>query len=419
MSTFYKVLKSLFLLSIAGIFLYFSYKPDEYKIHEEKILTAFYSQSFVQHLQQINLFPVAQKDLDRMNSQNIVINYPQKSMQFNLREVGVYFDNKKNQQVDSKKFEGFNQKVNQEISYLRNAPNINLETNEFYELGPSGIIKLNDNNFLEQISFNRVIGATDNIRILPTFDEEFSVNENIKANEELRKQIVSAPLSIKAGRMVTAVTADSLNSFIEKKSVGKKEVLKISTAIIEKYLMDLNEKNKFPTEVNYKSASTKLANFLLFRLTEEKPAKTFILPINGSFSIDPYKHPKFIEVNKSQQRAYLFENGILKKTLYISTGVTWETPAGTFNVLNKVPMTISYTNSWYMPWYLPIGQINGKYYVGFHEVPYHMDYNGMIYSRDPETIGSPATGGCIQVLKGQAKELFDWAEVGMPVYITE
>ncbi len=72
-----------------------------------------------------------------------------------------------------------------------------------------------------------------------------------------------------------------------------------------------------------------------------------------------------------------------------------------------------------MPWYLPIGTINGPYYFGFHEVPYHMDYQGMIYSRDPETIGSPATGGCIQVLKGQAKEIFDWAEVGTPVYITE
>ena len=94
------------------------------------------------------------------------------------------------------------------------------------------------------------------------------------------------------------------------------EVINVLVEIaIERFLVDLNSRNKFPTEVNYKASSTKLANHLLFRLTEENPSKTFILPINGSYSIRPTLHQKFAEVNKSQQRAYLFENGELKKTL--------------------------------------------------------------------------------------------------------
>jgi lipoprotein-anchoring transpeptidase ErfK/SrfK len=157
----------------------------------------------------------------------------------------------------------------------------------------------------------------------------------------------------------------------------------------------------------------------MFRLIEDVHTKTLVLPITSSHKLEADLHPKFIEVNKSNQRAYFFENGKLVKELVISTGVTWETPTGSFKVLNKVPMTISYSRIWYMPWYLPIGTINGPYYFGFHEIPYQVSYNGMIYSRDPETIGSPATGGCIQILKGQAKEVYDWAEVGTPVYITE
>jgi len=81
-------------------------------------------------------------------------------------------------------------------------------------------------------------------------------------------------------------------------------------------------------------------------------------------------------------------------------------------------MTISYFGNWYMPYYLPVGTVNG-YRFGFHEIPYHMDGAGNIYSRDPNTMGSPATGGCIQLTNIDAMELFAWAEVGTPVYIYE
>lgn len=121
---------------------------------------------------------------------------------------------------------------------------------------------------------------------------------------------------------------------------------------------------------------------------------------------------------KSQQRLYRFEDGELVKTYVVSTGLTWETPTGEFEVLGKQKMTISYYDNWYMPNYLPIGDING-YRFGFHEIPYHMDGAGNIYSRDPNTMGSPATGGCIQLGRDDSLELFEWADVGTPVYIYE
>jgi lipoprotein-anchoring transpeptidase ErfK/SrfK len=418
MSSIYKVVRSIVLIAIAIVFLYFSYSPSELQKYTDQFNEYIDNIALVKQLREINLFPVSERELNSINSRSIYVNYPQKSVRVSLSDIGVSIDNRKNQVLDRKKFESFKDKLDKEFQYLKNAPNINLETNEFYALGGSSNITLDEKDFLTKINY-QTLTAVAEPRVYPKFLEVFIETENQKANLQLKNQIISTPLTIKAGRMEVKVSQATLDSFIEKISADRKEVLKINTSKIENYLIREDGARKFPTEINFKAAGTKLSNYLLFRLTEENSSKTFILPINGSFSFSTSLHPKYIEVNKSQQRAYLFENGELKKTLLISTGVTWETPLGSFKILNKVPMTISYTNNWYMPWYLPIGTINGPYYFGFHEVPYHMDYNGVIYSRDPETIGSPATGGCIQVLKGQAKELFDWAEVGMPVYITE
>lgn len=416
MSLIFKIIKYSVLLFIAFIFFYFSINPGEYQKYLPNLNT-----QIIQVVEKFETFlglGLSKKDLDKINSTIVYVNFPQKSQSYKLSEIGVSFDSNRKRIVDEKIFNEFKTKVEKELSYLSNSPIINLERNEFYALGKDSKIGINQDKFLEQLQFNRVYGQNQ-VRVIPLFDEEFSESKNKASNEELISKISKDSLLLKAGRKEFLLDTKTISNLFLKKYEGQKEIVAFDLNKIEEFLKTSNDKIKFPTEVNYKLSSIKLATHLAFRITEERPSKTFILPIDGGFTLSPEKHQKFIEVNKSQQRAYLFENGKLVKTLIISTGVTWETPLGEFKVLNKVPMTISYTNNWYMPWYLPIGTINGSYYFGFHEVPYHMDHKGLIYSRDPETIGSPATGGCIQVLKGQAKELFEWASVGMPVYITE
>ena len=274
-------------------------------------------------------------------------------------------------------------------------------------------------SLINNLEFNNLISNND-IRIIPKFNESFSLDQNIIENQKLIEKMTKTPLQIKIGRQIFNLDSKRLQSLTTKyQDESKKEKVIIDKQKVEEFLGFLKTNYKLPAEFNMTEASQKLASHLLFRLTEEVHTKTLVLPITSSYTLSPDLHSKFIEVNKSNQRAYLFENGKLVRELVISTGITWETPTGNFKVLNKVPMTISYSRLWYMPWYLPIGTINGPYYFGFHEIPYQVSYNGMIYSRDPETIGSPATGGCIQILKGQAKEVYDWADVGMPVYITE
>jgi len=371
-------------------------------------------------IQDLGLAKVSPEKLSEVNSKGVFINFPNKSIFYNLDKIGVSFDENRERKLDEENFKEFKIFLEKELLYLTKYPVIDLENFTFYGLGENSQVSLNQEKFLEQISWDKV-NSQEEIRIKPHFDEIFLSEENKKANEILVKKISSLPLQIKAGRKVFDLKADSLKEFLtySAENPENKEIISFNQEKIIQFLSELNTKNPFPTEVDYREASSAISRALLFRLTEEKPGKTLVLPITGTYSKDPNLHPKFIEVNKSQQRAYLFENGKLYQKLVISTGLTWETPTGVFKVLRKVPMTISYTNNWYMPWYLPIGTMMGNYYFGFHEVPYQVNYNGLIYSRDPETIGSPATGGCIQVLKGQAEKVYNWADVGIPVYITD
>jgi hypothetical protein len=418
MLTLKKIIVYVTLIFVGLLFLYFSFSPNEIQNYS-KIFHIDKATNFISDKYRSLIFvSLSEEELKFVNNREIFINYPQKSMRFTLADFGVSFNSKRERIVDAKKLTEFKIKLTKDLEYLSKGPVISVEKSEFYALGNSAKIEIDEENLLKQLELKNLL-SRESVRIVPKFGEIFNSLENKNSNLELKNKIISKPLQLKAGRREINLTSKDLESFISQKDEGSKQILFIDTNKIENFLSNLDQKINFPADVDYKLSSDKLANHLLFRITEENFSRTFILPIVGSYSFSPQKHNKFIEVNKSQQRAYLFHKGELYKTLIISTGVTWETPAGEFKVLNKVPMTISYTNNWYMPWYLPIGTLNGGYYFGFHEVPYHMDYNGMIYSRDPETIGSPATGGCIQVLKGQAKELFDWAEVGIPVYITE
>ena len=362
---------------------------------------------------------ISETEVSKLNNKKIFINFPNKSQQYQLSEIGITFNNKKERKIDNAKFNLFKSNLEKELQYLTKNPNINLEKNEFYILGDGSSISLNQDEFLSSVEFNTLINQNE-LRIIPKFKETFSQDGNKLENQKLISKITKTPLQIKIGRQIFNLDSKKLEGFTSKyQNDDTKEIIVIDKSKIEQFLTGLKNNYKLPAEFNLNEASQKLASHLLFRLTEDVHTKTLVLPITSTFTLSPDLHQKFIEVNKSNQRAYLFENGKLYRELVISTGITWETPKGNFKVLNKVPMTISYSRLWYMPWYLPIGTINGSYYFGFHEIPYQVSYNGMIYSRDPETIGSPATGGCIQILKGQAKEVYDWADVGMPVYITE
>lgn len=230
---------------------------------------------------------------------------------------------------------------------------------------------------------------------------------------------ISFPLLIKYGGSPVSISKEDIKEFVEIEPRGGFTYGVISVEKVVDYLDELGEAYESEdVKLIETEAAHAIQRALLFRATDYQVNNAVILPIEGRPKTSGEMHDVYLEIVKSQQRLYRFEKGRLVKTYIISTGLTWDTPAGNYSVLGKQKMTISYFGGWYMPNYLPIGTING-YRFGFHEIPYHMDGAGNIYSRDASSMGSPATGGCIQLTKKDSLELFDWAKIGTPVYIYE
>ena len=148
------------------------------------------------------------------------------------------------------------------------------------------------------------------------------------------------------------------------------------------------------------------------------PVEEEILPVlkegpnsDGSLS------RKYIEVDLTQQKMYLFRDGLVQNSYSISTGLDYPTPTGKFIIFNKALNAYSGIYHVWMPYWLGF-YIDPKLHASFgvHELPYW--YSGGKKIRRPrENIGSPHTGGCIALDIGKAKEVYAFADIGTPMYI--
>jgi lipoprotein-anchoring transpeptidase ErfK/SrfK len=127
---------------------------------------------------------------------------------------------------------------------------------------------------------------------------------------------------------------------------------------------------------------------------------------------------KYIEIDLSQQRMYLFRDGEIYTSYPISSGRYFPTPTGVFTILNKAPNAYSDIYHVWMPYWMAFfyhSQL--KAYFGIHELPYWLTANGQKIQRPREFIGSPNTGGCIALDVDTARQVYAFGDIGMPVYI--
>ena len=118
---------------------------------------------------------------------------------------------------------------------------------------------------------------------------------------------------------------------------------------------------------------------------------------------------KYIDVSISKQLMTVFENGTQVNQFKVSTGkVGMPTPLGEYKVQRKE------TNHWsvkYKLWMPYSMNFTGGYYI--HELPYWT--NG--YREGESHLGIRVSHGCVRLGIGPAKYVFDWAEIGTPIYI--
>ncbi|MFA5155507.1 MAG: L,D-transpeptidase family protein [Patescibacteria group bacterium] len=122
------------------------------------------------------------------------------------------------------------------------------------------------------------------------------------------------------------------------------------------------------------------------------------------------KLPVGLEINRKQQQLTYLVGGQAWKKFAVSTGkASMPTPAGTFQVVNKVPKAWSRAYGLWMPYWL--GLDRGQF--GIHELPVWP--NG--YREGADHLGKAVSHGCIRLGVGPAEYLYDRVATGTRVVI--
>jgi uncharacterized protein YgiM (DUF1202 family) len=123
-------------------------------------------------------------------------------------------------------------------------------------------------------------------------------------------------------------------------------------------------------------------------------------------------YTKQIEVNKSTNYLYLYENGKVIKTYRVATGRTKDlTPEGTFPLVVKINGP-SWKN-------VPPGPDNplGPRWNGISVNGDNGRSYGIHGTNQPDSIGTAASSGCVRMLNSQVIELYSLIYEGVPVWI--
>lgn len=139
------------------------------------------------------------------------------------------------------------------------------------------------------------------------------------------------------------------------------------------------------------------------------PSKNVLLPL-------PVVLNKRIVIDISQQRMTVYENGQVRSTHIISTGMSDSpTMAGVFQV--QTHELNAYASNWdlYMPHFMGIYEAWPGFMNGIHGLPLLSSGQRLWAS----ALGSPASYGCIILDLAAAEDLYYWAENGVVVEITQ
>jgi lipoprotein-anchoring transpeptidase ErfK/SrfK len=131
----------------------------------------------------------------------------------------------------------------------------------------------------------------------------------------------------------------------------------------------------------------------------------------------PIKSGKLILVNKTKQRMYIYENGVLIRENPVTTGRTnWPTDAGTYSVLTKERNRRLVGSGQGATWNVFVKYwmlFNASEEEGIHDASWR---NGNFGGPDFVTNGSR---GCINTPDETMEWLFNWAPIGTPVVIQD
>ncbi|OCR02828.1 hypothetical protein BCD67_15615 [Oscillatoriales cyanobacterium USR001] len=143
-------------------------------------------------------------------------------------------------------------------------------------------------------------------------------------------------------------------------------------------------------------------------------ADQFLPPVEKS-PVNQFQDVRLV-LRLRERRVYIYRKNQLQNSFPVAVGKAgWETPTGNFKVMQMIE-----NPSWEHPWtgeVMPPGPDNplgsrwigfwtdGKNVIGFHGTP------------NPESIGRPASHGCVRMHDRDVQALFEKVEIGTPVIV--
>ena len=151
-------------------------------------------------------------------------------------------------------------------------------------------------------------------------------------------------------------------------------------------------------------------NYGEFELSENKYIVPEVSKPKEVIEIIPkFTEGKYMDISIADQVMTLFDDGVKVNQFLISSGKhNMPTPFGTFSVKRKEENHWSSTYGLWMPYSM---NFYGAYYI--HELPYWP----WGYREGEDHLGMRVSHGCIRLGVGPAEYVFDWSEIGTPIYI--
>ncbi len=145
-------------------------------------------------------------------------------------------------------------------------------------------------------------------------------------------------------------------------------------------------------------------------LSKDKYIPPLISTPKKEIIIEPkFTEGKYIDISVPNQTMTLFEDGRKINSFLVSTGkYGMPTPPGTFSVKKKELNHWSSTYGLWMPFSM---NFYGAYYI--HELPYWPSG----YREGENHLGIRVSHGCVRLGIGPAEYVFNWSEIGTPVYV--
>src|SRR5680860_861927 len=241
-----------------------------------------------------------------------------------------------------------------------------------------------------EIIFNQrvVYFNSENIKISPAVDFEYNLSEEGKN------------LSIKAKNAFASET---------KYQVNLVNVRGVSGLLLENASFGFYTSNN-QEDYDLRSDGDEEKYYANFELSRNRFIVPEISRPKTKIVIEPQiKEGRYIDVSIKNQVLSLFDNGVKINEFLISTGKKgMPTPLGTYAVKRKETNHWSTSYGLWMPYSM---NFFGAYYI--HELPYWPSG----YREGENHLGIRVSHGCIRLGVGVAKYVFDWSDIGTPIYV--